>query len=108
MEELPSLQLTEEALFASGQCGDVDWPDRMMVPDDGQDVDIFTLVEALDLDEGMDLDEGTTLPDCAPTQHTQQAPPIATQRKNDHTQRIERTRARNRQAQARYRQKAKV
>lgn len=107
-----------EALFSSEQCGDGNWPDGGVgVPDDEHDVDVFALVEALDLDEALpDMD---ALPLICPEQQyssslpeamaSQQPKPAAQSMSNSkESERIARMRARNREAQARYRQKSKV
>jgi hypothetical protein len=113
VERLPSMEFSE-ALF-----DDVNWPEGISNVEHEPDVDIFDLVETLELDEEMALAEvpleqstrRAPLAHALMAQHAAQAPKPAGQRKkvsNNDSQRVERIRARNREAQARYRLKSKV
>jgi hypothetical protein len=111
MEGLPSLQLAESRL------NDVNWEDGLCDAEENEDV--FALVQALDLDQDIPLPAVDEEMSCypaslqqaelhsLPTEPEQGAKP-AHRRKNLESERIERVRARNREAQARYRQRAKV
>jgi hypothetical protein len=98
MEEFLRL---EGSRFA-GQRDDVSWPGDLAV----EDLDVFTLVDVLDLDQHIDLESARDGAD----KDTEPAANARSQRiiKDKQSSRADRTRARNRLAQARYRQKAKV
>lgn len=119
-QAIPSMQL-DETLF-----DDANWVHNLHPPDNAADVDVFALVEGLDLDGDLVFDgNDATFSGCG-AQHATQAQHTsgtlrAEQRLHDHKrtpqrkngqskelQKVERIRARNREAQARYRQKAKV
>lgn len=102
-----------ERLCSSGQWGDVNSSGGLL--EDGMDVDIFDVMDTLDLEEGLDpfgqsadaIDLSLGIGAAAPS--AEHAPPqAAPQRASKEAMKIERSRARNRLAQARYRQKAKV
>lgn len=98
MDELPAMQLTEALLDGLANA----------FPLHEQDFDVFAL-DALDLDDDLALPEVDSALGCAPAQQQGNVPASqpAAQRNNE-AHRVERMRARNREAQARYRQKAKV
>lgn len=101
MDERASMQSTE-ALLDSLCVEDI--LDSDALPQDGQVFDIF----ALDLGEDLALHDVDSAMGCSVQQQGNvPAPQPAAQRKND-AHRVERIRTQNREAQARYRQKAKV
>lgn len=101
MDERATMQFTE-ALLDSLSGEDISDADARQ---DGQDFDVF----ALDLGEDLGLHDVDSAVGCSPAQQQGNvpAPQPAAQRKND-AHRVERIRTQNREAQARYRQKAKV
>lgn len=93
--------------------GDGSWPDALSIPQDEQDIDVFALVDCLGL--GEDLPDTDAIPlqgshantctaDVAPHDSTQPARWTS----SESSRKADRIRARNRLAQAKYRQKAKV
>lgn len=109
---LPSLPVNE-TLF-----DDANWAQDIPLPDN-EEMDVFSLVETLGLDEDMALHDVDSLWPVQQGQHQvhdaqEHQPecqkPVAKRggQKSKEAQRVERIRARNREAQARYRQKARV
>lgn len=112
---LPSLPVNE-TLF-----DDANWAQDIPLPDN-EDMDVFSLVETLGLDEDMAMHDVDSLWPVQQGQGEQQhqvhdaqehqpecQKPVAKRggQKSTEAQRVERIRARNREAQARYRQKAR-
>ena len=97
MDELPAMQLTE-ALDGLAN----------VLPQHEQDFDVFAL-DALDLDKDLALPEVNSALGCSPAPQQSNVPTThAAAQRNNVAHKVERMRARNREAQARYRQKAKV
>ena len=106
MDELPSMQLEEALLDGLAWGNGARGADAR--PQQAHDFDVFAL-DLLGLDDDLELPDVGPAMGCspAPPQSNVQAPQPAAQHKN-HAHRVERIRTQNREAQARYRQKAKV
>ena len=98
--------------------GDASWPDGLDMPHDERDVDVFAMVGALDLDAelpDMDAVPLTAAPQqelflsTCPTDVPPYGATVPAQKPNsNYSSKTDRLRARNRLAQTKYRQKAKV